>query len=564
MITFLKDIINLGVNEDQLLFEQRKIRLVNIFSIIGAGLMVIFGLLNVALGANAQALLILSGCLVIAFPPLYFNKNGKYNLARYYLLGFGLVFVDLVTFRAVFNFQNRHNEVFLIGISTLMVVLLDNPAKSIFFLLTVISTIAMITTRQIIAGLPIGNDTFMAYLNTIVAFGCVYFFINIFKEEQLRSVSKIEEFGEELQRQEKEILKQRDELFASRQLLRSTLDSIPVFISMIDMKGKYLIANSRYGEVFNMPISEIEGKHYSEILPESLLKTHRHLISQGLSGIGLEFDEIAEINEQNIIHSLGKYIPVYDSRNEQIALAVYAVDVTKLKQTEAELLSLNDTKNRLLSVISHDIRAPLNSLKGIINISGNITQENLSQFISKVNTRLTSVTFNLDNLLNWAKGQMEGITIKPEVVDVKALIDQNIALVADYAETKKVKIKSIGSADLKAFVDSESLSLVMRNILNNAIKFSPEHAEVEISAEKTVTCIKIAVSDKGEGMDNTQIQHLASGASALVSQDGTAGEKGTGLGLALSQDLVIKNKGQMKIEGIKGKGTTVEICIPLA
>ncbi|MEQ9165721.1 MAG: PAS domain-containing sensor histidine kinase [Fulvivirga sp.] len=564
MISFFKDIINLGVNESQLLFEQRKIRLVNIFALISAGLMLVFSMLNIVLGANSQALLILSGCLFIAFPTIYFNKAGKYQLARFIFLGLGLIFVDIVTFRAVLNFQNRHNEVFLVGYSTLIVVLMDNPLKSILFSFNVVSTLGMITLRQTVAGLPITSDTIMAYLNALVAFGCVYFFISIFKQELIRSVSKIEEFGEELQKQEKEILKQRDELYANRQLLRSTIDSVPVFISMIDMKGKYLIANSRYGEVFNMPISEIEGKHYSEILPESLLKTHRHLISQGLSGIGLEFDEIAEINEQNIIHSLGKYIPVYDSRNEQIALAVYAVDVTKLKQTEAELLSLNDTKNRLLSVISHDIRAPLNSLKGIINISGNITQENLAQFISKVNTRLTSVTFNLDNLLNWAKGQMEGITIKPEVVDVKALIDQNIALVADYAETKKVKIRSIGSADLKAFVDSESLSLVMRNILNNAIKFSPEHAEVEISAEKTVTCIKIEVSDKGEGMDNTQIQHLASGASALVSQDGTAGEKGTGLGLALSQDLVIKNKGQMKIEGIKGKGTTVEICIPLA
>lgn len=564
MINFFKDIINLGVNENQLLFEQRKIRLVNIFALISAGLMLAFSMLNIVLGANSQALLILSGCLFIAFPTIYFNKAGKYQLARFIFLGFGLIFVDIVTFRAVFNFQNRHNEVFLVGYSTLIVVLMDNPLKSILFSFNVISTLVMITLRQTVAGLPITSDTIMAYLNALVAFGCVYFFISIFKQELIRSVSKIEEFGEELQKQEKEILKQRDELFASRQLLRSTIDSLPLFISMIDMKGKYLIANSQYAKAFKMPISEIEGKHYTEILPESILKSHRYLINEGLKGIGREFDEIAEINEHNIIHTLGKYVPVYDSRNEQIALAVYAVDITKLKQTEAELVSLNETKNRLLSVISHDIRAPLNSLKGIINISENITHENLSQFIHKVNNRLTAVTFNLDNLLNWAKGQMEGINIKPEVVDVKALIDQNIMLVADYAETKKVKIKSIASSELKAFVDPESLSLVMRNILNNAIKFSPEHAEVEISAAKTVTCIKIEVRDKGEGMDNKQIQQLVSGASALVSQDGTAGEKGTGLGLALSQDLVIKNKGQMKIEGIKGKGTTVEVCIPLA
>lgn len=223
MLEFIKDIINLGVKEEQPLFDHRKIRLINIASLISAGFMLIFGLLNIALGANTQALLILSGCLIIAFPPIYFNKIGKYKIATYYLLGFGIIFVDFVTFRAVFNFQNRYNEVFLIGMSTLMVVLLENPAKIIFFSIVVISTLAMITTRQILADLPIGSDTIMAYLNTTIAFTAVYFFINIFKEEQLRSVKKMEEFSEALKRQEKEITKQRDELFASRQLLRLSL-----------------------------------------------------------------------------------------------------------------------------------------------------------------------------------------------------------------------------------------------------------------------------------------------------------------------------------------------------
>ncbi|MTI41445.1 sensor histidine kinase [Fulvivirga lutimaris] len=563
MISFFKDVINLGVNEGQLLFEQRKIRLVNIFALISAGLMLAFSMLNIVLGANSQALLILSGCLFIAFPTIYLNKVGRYQLARFIFLGLGLIFVDIVTFRAVFNFQNRHNEVFLVGYSTLIVVLMNNPLKSILFSFNVVSTLVMITLRQTIAGLPITSDTIMAYLNALVAFGCVYFFISIFKQELIRSVGKVEEFGEELQKQEKEILKQRDELFANRQLLRSTIDSLPVFISMIDMKGKYLIANSQYAKAFKMPISEIEGKHYSEILPESILKTHRLLINDGFKGIGREFDEIAEIDKQNVIHSLGKYIPVYDSRKEQIALAVYVVDVTKLKKTEAELVSLNETKNRLLSVISHDIRAPLNSLKGIINISGNITQENLSQFINKVNNRLTIVTFNLDNLLNWARGQMDGLNLSPEEININDLIIRNIEMMKDVSKKKKVEIIYSESSPLNVNADPESLNLVLRNILNNAIKFTPEGEKIHIRSftENENMCIEVV--DSGDGISEEIIEQLHSGVTALNSEEGTMGEKGTGLGLTLSMDLIIRNNGALKFKN-SDKGTTVTIKIPLA
>jgi signal transduction histidine kinase len=333
---------------------------------------------------------------------------------------------------------------------------------------------------------------------------------------------------------------------------------------MIDIKGKYLIANLRYGEVFNMPISAIEGKHYSEVLPESILKTHRFLINQGLKGIGQEFDEESDLGNGETINSIGKYIPVFDENNKQIALAVYAVDVTQLKHTEAELIALNNTKNRLLSVISHDIKAPLNSLKGIINISENITQDNLITFVDKVNQRLNAVTFNLDNLLNWAKGQMEGISLKPEIVDLNSLLSQNIELLSDYSVRKKVHINQNFERNLKVFVDAESLNLVIRNILNNAIKFSPEHSEVEVNASSLEESVKIEITDKGIGISQEYIDQLEKGSTALVSHDGTLGEKGTGLGLSLSLDLVLKNNGTLTLSRIKPVGTKVDIKIPSA
>lgn len=564
MISFFKDIINLGINEDQLLFEQRKIRLVNIFALLSAGLMVAFSMLNIVLGANSQALLILSGCLFIAFPTIYLNKAGKYQLARFIFLGLGLVFVDIVTFRAVFNFQNRHNEVFLVGYSTLIVVLMDNPLKSILFSFNVVSTLVMITLRQTVAGLPITSDTIMGYLNALVAYGCVYFFISIFKQELIRSVGKVEEYGVELLKQEKEILKQRDQLFTNRQLLRSTIDSLPLFISMIDMKGKYLIANKKYGEVFGLPIDKIEGKHYSEILPESILKIHRSYINQGMHGSGQEFDDMVDLGNGESIHTLGKYIPVYNSNKEQMALAVYVVDVTQLKRTEAELVSLNETKNRLLSVISHDIRSPLYSLKGLINISENITKDNLAQFMNKVNDRLTSVTFDLDNLLNWAKGQMDGISLNPEKISINEIVFKNMAIMKDLARQKNVEMVYEEHGPMYAKADQESLNLVLRNILSNAIKFTPKDDKIRIKSFVKNDNAAIEITDSGKGISQEIIDQLAKGASTLISESGTEGEKGTGLGLTLSMDLVEKNEGTLSLSRNDVKGTTALIELPLA
>ncbi|MEQ8926717.1 MAG: ATP-binding protein, partial [Fulvivirga sp.] len=481
---------------------------------------------------------------------------------KLYLIGVGFIFIDVVVFRAVLNYENRYNEIFMVGYSTIIVVLLDNPGKLILFLLTALSTLVMITIRQTQAGLEITNDTIMAYLNTSIAFFCVYYFTAVYRNALLANVDKLKEYSRTLEEQEKEIIQQRDEIFRNRQLLRATIDSLPLFIGLIDMNGKYLIANSLYEKTFNKPVREIETLHYTSVLPPNIRKIHEPLIKEGLKGNSPKFNEQVKMPDGRNIHTLGRYIPIYDSNKVQFALAVYVINITDLKTTEKKLIELNKTKNRLLSIISHDIKGPLNSLKGMMSIRDTMSEKEFEEFNNKLSIQLGKVTFNIDNLLNWAKTQMEGFKSKPEKVNIETILEQNIDLYKEDLEAKNIALTSSHVVTSEAWVDQESLKLVVRNLLSNAIKFTPEKGTIEVISSEGPDEIIIDIIDSGVGISEARIKELQAGAKSIKSESGTLGESGTGLGLSLSIDLIKLNKGKLMLTNNKTTGTTARIILP--
>ncbi len=561
MVSLIKETINVGVNDDQSQFDQRRIRIVNVFCLIAAFLIFLFGTLNLTIGATTQALIIYSGIILLVIPPIYLNKIGKPEIARIYFVCVGLLLADFATFRAVLNFQNRHNEVFLVGYSTIIVVLLDNPAKVIFLMLTVLSTLVMITLRQFLIDLPITNDTIMAYANTLVAFGCIYFFINIFKQEQLKSVAAIRTYSEQLERKGKEIEKQRDEISGSRKLIRASIDSIPIFISLMDMNGDYLIANSHHQKMLGMPVSDIEGKNYRKILPSYILKSQGVKIERALSGEIQEFDQLTKVPNGTKIHAFGKYIPIYDSNQKQFGIAVYVVDISEQKKVEAELKLLNETKNRLLSIISHDIREPINSLKGLMSVKEGMSVEEREKFNLKLNAHLDKVSFSVDNLLNWAKTQMEGFSSNPSAVGVKEVIEDCIHLFEENAKEKEVEIINEVKTNSTVWIDQQNLKLVLRNLLSNAIKFSPLQGEIRITENESESEMIISIIDFGSGMTREQIDELNMGAKSITSKVGTAGEIGTGLGLSLSIEILKLNNARLKLSNNPKGGNIAEVIL---
>ena len=237
-----------------------------------------------------------------------------------------------------------------------------------------------------------------------------------------------------------------------------------------------------------------------------------------------------------------------------------------LEERNEELHTLNQVKDKIFSIISHDLRSPLTTLINMIDISSEseFTQEEIQMYLKELGHQAKHTAGMLDNLLYWVQSQRGSFTIRPELVDVAHTVDELTNLFSLAAKQKNVKLKNQIPIGSKVFVDHNSLKLILRNLLSNAIKFSVRGGAVEIISDPETApngMLKILVRDYGVGMSEEQRKSLfkVSG----VSKRGTFSEHGIGLGLVLVKEFVDKNNGTISVESTPGEGTTFAVALPL-
>lgn len=232
-----------------------------------------------------------------------------------------------------------------------------------------------------------------------------------------------------------------------------------------------------------------------------------------------------------------------------------------INKQNTELQTLNSVKDRLFSIISHDLRNPLVTLQSYLTLSGNkeLPEEKKEQYRLQTTNAVTQTSHMLDNLLAWANMQIKNTKASITPVDV----DELVADTKSGAEAQAVQKQVIIHEDLAVTTvpgDYNILSIALRNLLTNAIKFSDQQGNIWINAEKKTDVIVLSVKDEGVGMSNEQIKELQ--AQQQSSSAGTAGEKGTGLGLYLVQELLQKINAKLEVASEQGKGSTFSIVIP--
>ncbi|MBL7740165.1 MAG: HAMP domain-containing histidine kinase [Chitinophagaceae bacterium] len=233
-----------------------------------------------------------------------------------------------------------------------------------------------------------------------------------------------------------------------------------------------------------------------------------------------------------------------------------------LEKQTAELKELDGLKNKLFSIIAHDLKSPMYALR---NLFQNVQQYNLpgdevKAMIPHVITDLNYTTGLMENLLQWAKTQMQASAIRPEVIDVSALIKEVMQLLRLQAETKKVYLEMKTDAPVYVYADKGMVNLVLRNLLSNAIKFTPEEGYVFAGANPGDSFVEIFVEDTGTGMSPEVLQKI--NAANYYTTKGTANEAGTGLGLMLCREFLSKNGGKMFVESEPGKGSVFSFTLP--
>lgn len=236
---------------------------------------------------------------------------------------------------------------------------------------------------------------------------------------------------------------------------------------------------------------------------------------------------------------------------------------SEIKEQKRELEELNGIKDKLFSIISHEFRSPLNSLKGTLALLkiGALSEDELNLISRELNDKINNTTIFLDNLLNWAKSQMHGIKAKPAHIKLKELAEGNIQLLKSMAYKKKIRLVNKIPDECRAYVDPNMLDLVFRNLISNAIKFSLRGGVIEISSEKNGNMNTLSVKDDGIGMSGKNINMLFR--VQTFTTRGTANERGTGLGLFITKNFVESNGGKIWVESEEGSGSTFKFTVPV-
>ncbi len=236
---------------------------------------------------------------------------------------------------------------------------------------------------------------------------------------------------------------------------------------------------------------------------------------------------------------------------------------SELTEQKKEVEALNSVKDKLFSIISHEFRSPLNSLKGTLTLMeiGALSDAEIGDISKELSDKINSTSIFLENLLNWAKSQMSGFNAIPEYIVLNLLAEENIQLLKPIATKKNIFIENNIPEESKVYADPNMINLILRNLISNAIKFSLPGGVIEINCEKNKDHQTVSVKDYGIGMTKETINMLFK--MHTFTTRGTANERGTGLGLYIAKNFIETNGGKIWVESNVGTGTTFSFTVPI-
>lgn len=240
--------------------------------------------------------------------------------------------------------------------------------------------------------------------------------------------------------------------------------------------------------------------------------------------------------------------------------------VTLLEEKNLELQTVNASKDRFFSIISHDLRTPFIGLQGLTQVLAehfdDYTPDEIKHYIVKLHESSENFYALLANLLTWSRSQRGMIEHHPQPVELRELIKQNMAIFSPIAEQKQLTLNNLLREPLSVYADQPMAETVLRNLLSNAVKFSRPGGAINISAIRKDQHVEISVADSGIGIGQEHLPKLFR-IDVTYKRIGTANERGTGLGLILCKEFVEKNGGIIWVESEVGKGTTFTFTLPV-
>lgn len=284
-----------------------------------------------------------------------------------------------------------------------------------------------------------------------------------------------------------------------------------------------------------------------------------------VTGYVFTFSDITDLKQlERKIETKSQELSAAHAAMEEVTFKTTLLN-TKLVESEKKLMELNANKDKFFSIVSHDLKSPFSSLMGITELLhgeyDGLDDETRKTWIASMNNQTQNIYNLLESLLEWAKTQTGRMEFNPEKFDIFNLVDDLFDLFGSNAANKEIKLVNEIDEDLRLFGDVNMNMTVLRNLISNAIKFTPKGGEIRVWTEETETEHKISVSDSGVGMDQMTVDNLFK-IEVYNTTLGTEEEKGTGVGLILCDEFVKKHKGKIYAESEIDKGSVFTYTIP--
>lgn len=353
-------------------------------------------------------------------------------------------------------------------------------------------------------------------------------------------------------------------LKVSQQKFKFSFDSSPHAILIQDEESrKYIEANASASTIFGYSQEEflsnatLEKNLYKSVADQ--IKIHNAFLKNGFIR---NREVVGKHKSGEDLHLILTAERHYNNNTPLIFINIQ--DVTHRKKIELELQKLNLDKDRFISILGHDLRGPVNSIAGLIDI----LKDNLNELSPQESIELLHLADQsakrtsklLDDVLLWSMAKGGSLHFDPENLNLREAFQATLELFQYAATSKKLEFKLLCEPELQIYADKSMLHTILRNLISNAIKFTPEKGEIQLAAQKTTTSTIFWVQDKGVGIEPADLEKIFDKAQ-LFTSIGTNSEKGSGFGLKLCQEFIEIHNGKIWVESQKGLGTTFFVSL---
>ncbi|MBM2817061.1 MAG: Signal transduction histidine kinase [Ignavibacteria bacterium] len=367
----------------------------------------------------------------------------------------------------------------------------------------------------------------------------------------------------------------------SEEKFRNLVENMQEGVIQVDNHDVIKFVNPRFCELLGYDESELLGKvGYETIIFEEDRETIKEKNLNRLSGMYEHYELTMKKKSDSAIYFLMSASPVINQEGIVTGSMSVCTDITDRKQAEAEiqkknieLAELNASKDKFFSIIAHDLKSPFNGFLGLTKIMAeeiqNLTMSEMQEYSHVMQSTAQTLYKLLENLLEWSKIQRGLTQFEPESCILFLIVRENIDIVSEFVKKKNIEVITKIPVYMQVTADIPMLNTVFRNLISNAVKFTPRGGKIEVgiadsklseSSELSKHCI-IYIRDSGIGMSTDIIENLFK-LDRKISRPGTENEPSSGLGLLLSKEFIEKHGGRIWVESQEGQGTTFYFSLP--